>query len=454
MAIVLAVGLGGLSGLMLALGDESERISAGLFLAGLATATLWGLWFSRLMLLQLEARQGRMPGVSSAVGTAAAIAFVATVVIPALLLAPAGVPVGIALCALAAAACTGTLLATLPRLLYMGLCFLPALLIVAGRLLEALLPAGLLVLPWRPELADIAWLLPPLVLLASWRWHGITRGAGDHGSPWWQPAILTGAKPGADWGWYSGGKLAAQMPDIFWPAGQTGNAGPDRPVRSMRALLGTPFAPLTPGQLLVQFGFVALAIGYVALESAREGGDLSLLASGVIGVGAVTVLMYGQRLEALYSRRSTELDELALLPGFGDPAHQRATVLKAVALSPTVLAMLMLALLLVVVALLGPGWAATALLVTAGGGILLAVALACLRPLAGLDMNGWRILALAGPVMVLALVTTVYAAADRIGEGAGMVFALLWVLAYAILGTMVVSTIARLRARPHPFLPY
>ena len=454
-AAALGLALGCASALMFWLGDPSERTSAGVFLAVAGVAVVWGVWFSRLLLLHVEARQGLVPELQRELAGAGALAFVVSVAVPSLFLVAAGVPPWMALCALAAAACTGVLLAMLPRIMYLVLCLAPAMLVVLGSLLDLVFPAGLAVLRWRPSLVDVAWALPLLLAATAWRWRAIVDRGVEHLSPWWQPTLLSGAKPGADWGWYSGGKLNAQMPDLFWPAGQTAGAGPGNPVRSVRALLGTPFAPLSRVQIAVQVGMVAAAFGYVAAVGFMDGTDLSLLAGAGIGAAAVMVLMFGQRLEALYVRRSTELDELALLPGLGTPALQRSHLLRAVLLPPSILAAALAMLLAAVIFLVGLSPAAALMLLLSAAGIVQVTLLACLRPIAGLRMNGWRMLLLAGPVALLAFAGTIYATSLEGEPGIGLLLlALPWIPAFLVLGTMTVATLRRFRRRPHPFLSY
>lgn len=455
LSVFFAAALGGGAVLVLWLGEDPRMRDLGLLLAAAAVALVSAVWFSRLLLLQVEARQSRLPGLEAELAGAGALAFVLGVVAPTLVLAVLGVPQGRAICVLSSAACAGVLLMLLPRIWYLVLCLVPVLLMFLATLLELVLPEGAGLGAWRPSFADAVWMLPVLLAVTGWRWHRIVTRGVDHVSPWWQPGVLSGAKPGADWGWYSGGKLTAQMPDVFWPAGKTDGAGPADPVRSMRALLGTPFAPLSRAQLAVQGGLMALVCGYVAAAALLDGGDPSMLAGAGIGGAAVMVVMFGQRLEALYSRRSTELDELALLPGLGAAAMQRRSLLRAVLLPPAVVAVVLLVLLAGVTMLAGLSAAVAGLLALSATGVILVTVLACLRPIAGLPMNGWRLLLVAGPVALLALVGTVYATAVRTEPGAGLLLtAGAWITAFAILGTMTASTLRRFRRRPHPFLSY
>ena len=95
------------------------------------------------------------------------------------------------------------------------------------------------------------------------------------------------------------------------------------------------------------------------------------------------------------------------------------------------------------------------LVMMAGLGVALVTALSCLRPLAGLSMNAWRMLLLAAAVLVLAIGTITYATAvETPGPEAPRVLALIWLAAYAMLGLGIALVWRRLNRRAHPFLPY
>lgn len=452
LAILAALLFGGLGWLALATGDGPERLSVGLLLCGLAVAALWGLWLSRLLLLHVESRLARMPGVGAAIGGTLALAGLATVVLPGLLLAAAGVRPGLAVCALALAAGAGVLVATLPRIVYLLLCFAPMLLMLLEMLWERLPPSYRFMVPWQPGLDDLGWLLPPLLGLAAWRWLALVRQAGQPArSLWWQPAITANPGAGSGTGWVSGA-VNAQLPDWLWPAGQTAGAGPARPVRTMRALMGTPFAPLSGGQILVQLGFGGLAFAFLLLDALGDGGNAGGLAGGVIGGGGVMIAMYGQRLDTMYRKRAAETVELALLPGFGPASVQRASLLRAVSYGPALATAAVLALLLAMGVLTGIGPGKLGLLLMAPFGIALMTAIGCLRPLAGLRMDGTRMLLLAGPGMLLAMVTILYAIRAEGGGATARVLVLLWVLGYVAGGAALAAIWRRFRARPHPFV--
>lgn len=452
LAITLAAVLGGLGWLALATIDKPERLSVALFLSGLAVAALWGIWFARLMLLHIEAHQSRMPGVGMAVAGTVSLAFIATVLLPSLLLAVGGLDLAIAVCALTLAASLGVLTAALPRIAYIALCLAPLFIGLLHGAFVRLVPAGAVTLP-ELQMQHVVWLVGPALALAGWRWFAIVRRApADATSIWWQPALVANPRTGGGFDWLSGDAASAQLPDWMWPAGQTTGAGPDRPVRAMRALMGTPFAPLSGAQIVVQLGIGALVVAYLLMNTTGEDANPGTLVGGAIGGIAVMVVMYAQRLEAMYSKPGGELDELALLPGLGEVPERRATLLSAVTRAPAIAMALMLVVLVGLGLMTGVAPRMMGLMAMAGVGVALTTALACLRPVAGLRMNGWRMLVLAGPMLLLAMGTILYAAMAK-GIGATpLVLALAWVLAYGLLGAAIASVWRRLHARPHPLL--
>ena len=452
-AVVLALVFGGLGWLALATIDPADRLSVTLFLCGLAVATLWSFWFSRLALLHAESRQARIPGVSSAIGSALALAGLATVALPALLLGAGGVPVGLAACMLALAAGGGVLMATLPRIFYLALCFAPMLIGLAVGVLERAPLPEWLAIEWRPSLEQISWLALPVAAFAAWRWFVVVRSIGEPGiSPWWQPAVASNPRVGARDGWFAGGEWNAGLPDWMWPRGQTAGAGPQVPVRAMRALLGTPFAPLSGSQILVQLGIGVLVVAYFVLDPMGGDGSAGVMTGGVIGGGSVLVVMYGQRLEAMYRKRSGELDELALLPGFGNAASQRRHLLDAVFRAPTWATAVVVGLLFAIGLMMGHAPRMIGLTLLAGGGMALMSALGCLRPLAGQKLDGLRMLLVAGPGLVLAMGTILYAGKADGSGNVPLVLALVWMAMYAAFGLALRGSWNRFNRRPQPFM--
>jgi hypothetical protein len=451
--------------LLATLAPRPERgVIAAVVSTALAVAVPWGFWFPRLLLMQVEARASCLPGVAATIPTALALLLFATVAVPAaLLVLLAGAGPSLALSALMLAAMAGLLLAMLPSWCYLALCFTPlvcaALLLIGQRLLG---PDALqldLAAAFDPR--QLPWLAVLLALLAAWRWRAIARTAGTSpGSSWRQPIVLRthGAQLWGGMGLMDANQWQAAMPDWLWPAGQTGRAGRARPVEAMRVVLGTPFAPLSRNQILLQLGFAAIAVlmfvaaftgdpGSKQMRSLVNGG----MSGGLAGGGMVLVGMYGWRLDVLRRRVAGEMVELALLPGWGDAAQARRSLLMAVARpllqaggSATVVLMALAS--VAGVAAAGMAWLLVAII-----GLGLLAAFTSLRPLAGQAMLPlWMFGLILATLVMLMSTTAVATRPDWSGTGVWLVSG--WSLVYAACGIGLALSWRRFRARPHPFL--
>lgn len=442
---------------------ERGAIAAVLFTA-VAIALPWGFWFSRLLLLRLEARAARMPALAAGVPAAFALLLAATVLLPgALLVALAGAEPVMALSALALAAMAALLMAMLPRWCYLALCFAPMGWIVLDALAARLLGPQAL----RFDLAtlfglrQLPWLALGAALLAAWRWRAIVRRAGTGPLSPWRCAMVQSSQATPLWGGFGAldaNRWQAHMPDWLWPAGRAGHGGPERPVEAMRAMLGTPFAPITGRQALVQAGFGAVALLVCAILVTGDPDDAQMnsllnggLGGGLAGGGMVLVTMYGWRLNVLRQRPAGELAELALLPGWKTPAQARRTLLLAIARPLAQAGALGTALLLGIGAAAGIGPAALGWLVVAALGLGLVAALACLRPASGRPMLSVGMVALLAATMVMLLATTMVLRPDWSGTARGFL-AGGWAVVYAATAVGLAASWRRFHARAHPFV--
>lgn len=445
--------------------DTAIRVAVGVTAAGLAP--LWAGWVPRLLLLQVDARDGRVPGVAAAVRRTLVLTVPLTVLLPAAVLVIAGADAALAVPALVAASAAAVLLATLPAWVWLGACFLP---------LAAMLVYGIAArLPVPPGLrADASWLFQPpwlaalaaaLVVLAAGRWNAIVSGrTRSGGGPWSAPAVLANRTGtwGAAWMVDSG----AQLPEWFWPAGQTVKGNPTDPARQIRVLLGTPFAPLTRRQWLFQWGVAAVALAVVALNlvPAGQGASTGVLSSflkgfveggvagGVLGGGAVLIGMFGTRLDKMVRRPSGELPELALLPGMGG-ARATGHLLRAVFGMPAKSLLGGSVILLALLAAAGVDAPGLAWSMVACAGIGLLTAQVCLRPLAGLRMLRWWGYLHVGLGLLL-LVATMGLAINGQGSApqAATVLAVLWAAVVLASSLQIAHAWRRIKARPHPFV--
>lgn len=433
-------------------------------LVSFAVAAPWAVWCSRLLLLRMEAQAWRMPALPAAIPVALLHVLLATVAVPAaLLVLLAGAEPLIAASCLVLAAMTALFAAMLPRWFYLAMCFAPFAWLVLSSLairiwgLDALkVDVSTLFAPWQ-----LPWLAVIATLAAAWRWRAIVRGAGTPRSPWRQPAVLASHAsvwPGAA-GAPDAGQWQAWMLDWLWPAGQASHAGPERPLRAMRTILGTPFAPLTRGQAATQLGFGVLAMAALALMASTDMDHEKLrsvvnggLAGGLGGGGMVLVGMYGWRLEQLRQRPAGEMAEFALLPGWGDAAKARRTLLLAIARPMALAAIWATAILAALCVAIGVGVAGMAWLLVAVVGLCLLAMLACLRPLSGQAMLPLWMFALIAIAMAMLVATTLVATRPDWSAAAADWLAGGWLALCLACSTGLAQAWRRYRARPHPFV--
>lgn len=432
---------------------------AGVFVLAMATAVLWGLWFSRILLLHIEAKAKQIPALVAELPWALGIAATLSVLLPALLLSAMGgdfVFVVSALCAAAAGALVG---AMLPTSWYLAMCFAPLVILIVGDAIERQFGAHAFQLSAFVNIGQTPWLALLLALVAFWRWRMIVRHAGTPQASAMRRPMVTLALHGVGWGDAFSGNInqwRGQLPDWMWPAGKIEGGGPQRPVMSIRCVLGTPFAPLGAKQLMIQFGFGAALVIYLMSRLSDVDFQTGALIGGVMGglcsAAAVMVLMYGQRLATVYTQSASELTELALLPGLGAAPLARRRLLQAVAWGPAA----MYAIALLVFVALGLGMemtiAAIGLLLASLLGTALMTVLACLRPLTGVATWPMRMILTFIPAALLLLINSGVVANPKAAAVAWPWLGGAWLLLYVVFGVLIVGTWRRLQARPHPFL--
>jgi hypothetical protein len=417
----------------------------------LPTFFLWAGWFARLLLLQLQARAARIPGLQRDVAAALAWMALATLLLPALALGLAGVDVAFAAVWLACIALAGLLFALLPR----GIAALTGLTPMLSKALglDALAAAF-------PVGTALPLLAVALALLVAWRWRAIVRGGEAlQATSWRQPLLFAMAQRGSFWGGRDLADARVQVaikPRWMLRVDGIGQAGPARPVQAMRIWLGTPFTALSGRQLLGQLALL-LVVGVLCwrmfLHDGHDAAGAWAMAQyfGLFVGGAILVATFAMRLQGLYQRHGGELAELALLPGWGDAGRLRRTLLQAVA-RPLAAAF---ALVLLVVA--GVGIAAgddvprMALLLLVTATMALLGAVLCLRALAGSaqrSFGNWLLLLAGIPLSGLTAVALSSAASPAWQQR----MLLAWLLVALACGAGLVRAWRRFDARPHPFL--
>lgn len=427
-----------------------------LALVAIATGFAWVFWFSRVVLVALDARDMQLPHGRRDACNALILALAVAAMVPALLLVVAGADASLAFPALACVALAGLVFAWLPGWAASAVCFLPMVL----QQLEWSIPGGSL------AVSDLWWLAMLLGLVAVLRWRAILRApAWPSGVSFARPLVIGLGQPAK----FGAGVLLqgdlnrqfAALPSWMAETGRVGSHGPQSPVTALRVWLGSPFAPMSwprrLGHLAFVFGTAAL-YPLVMRTHVEDPGAFWALALAWVGVfgGMIVALMFPLRLAVLTQRNAGEWAELAVLPGFPDAARARGILLRAVAGPPAVafagLLLVSLAVAPLVTGIDGPG---VALLLAAGLALVLVTAVGCLSPLAGIPLSlPWLVafLVLGLPL----LLASVFVALERFRTLGGIemlptLFAG-WTLACAFLGTLLFRAWRRFQRRPHPFL--
>ena len=184
------------------------------------------------------------------------------------------------------------------------------------------------------------------------------------------------------------------------------------------------------------------------LRSVMNGG----LAGGLGGGGLVLVSMYGWRLEQLRRRPAAEMAEFGLLPGWGDAAQARRTLLFAAARPIAHAALWATVILAALCMVLGVGITGMAWLLVAVIGMCLLAMLACLRPLSGQAMLPAWIFVLIAVAMAMLVATTLVVTRPDWSAAIAEWLAGGWLALYLACGIGLAQAWRRYRARPHPFV--
>jgi hypothetical protein len=423
-----------------------RRVGAILVLVlALPTFFLWLGWFSRLLLLQAHAATIRMPGMAAACVRALLAMAVLTVVVPGLLVAVAGADLGWAMACLACFAAAGLLLALLPRGVAAMLGFAPMVAsMVGGDTLATLLD-------WH---AAMPWLAALLALAAAWRWARVSVDTARWDEPTWQqPFVFAMGRRGSMSGsadLFDPKVQEAIVPRWLRRMDDVGSLQPGQ-VRTLRALLGGVYTPVGWRQLLANAVLYAvlllMMLRYFSLD--HDTPWQMLLFLGLFGGGMALAWPFALRLQGLQQDHGGAMVELALLPGWGDAAQARATLVRAVMRVYGRAVLLVLMLMAGAAAMIGDPWV-MALAMTSSLAAAAFGAWAWLRPLAGQrwTLNPWT----AAPLILFGA-PLLGATVAAFGGGMllpPMLAAWLVMLAWAVLAAT--QAWRRFQARPQPFL--
>lgn len=440
---------------------------------GVGEAMLWGFVFPSTLLLAVDARQLRLPGMARCAVVSLVVYALLSVLLPAGLLGLAGAPLGIVTLVLVLCCLGGMLFQLLPRFVAPVLGFMPMVL--------QTLP-GRFTLPGPTMPGFVHWAAPAsllLLLTVIWRGYQLLRDEQPYQRSWSKPLLLqfrhfSGRNA---WGGLAGGGMDVtrqlrDLPDWLRPGIDLRDTGPRRVVRSLRVALGPLFTPLTVAGRLKQWSFVVVpSLLLVLLMTLQKEHDPHAHAMSLWGRGSLFALIWfgafgGSMLAAVammviqqrWKKINAELPLLALLPGLGNAAQAKHNLLRAT-LGPPLFMQLILIVALVIVDVTGahlgvPGLCLLLLAQFGGIGFMLAGILATVggRPLSNwalglLGLLGYALIcisiflpATSGPVAQIGMTGSIALAA----AWASLIVALLWLGRRGWHG---------LQQRPHPFLP-
>ncbi|MEW9573625.1 hypothetical protein ABQJ54_17875 [Rhodanobacter sp. Si-c] len=435
-------------------------------------AYAWAFWLCTALLLAIDARKLRLPGMQRAATCSVLLYGLLMLALPVFVLGALGAnaPVVALLVALAMAGSLAFVL--LPRWCAMVMGFLPALSV--GLRYAAHLP------PWSDPRWPAWGTLALIVLLVAnvLRWRHLLRSDTDNELGFGSAIVTQFRRQGAMGNWnglqqLDSGQLIRQRPDWMQPRANLRRTGPQSPMHTLRVALGGWYLPktltghlraLAPILLPILLAIPVMAImhagehrdhtAHIAMISAGLGllGWLSLF--GGLMLATMTTLLVRQR----WQRTNAELPLLALLPGLGDAQGMRRDLLRSIFAIPFALqAVLLIVMLIAALAMHLKGLAVllVALPQLAAAGAMVAQVLCALG---GRKLPSWGEWLVHVPFVLLFFLSTFIPMATlgrHPWRGATLVEP--WLLAAWVALALVVAWLGRrgwrgLLARPHPFL--
>lgn len=376
---------------------------------------LWAFFMPCLLLLAIDARALRLPGVQREIHASLLVYALLSVGLPVLLAGALGVDMPTVASVLGLCAAIGLGFALLPRYLAVLLGFMPAL----RSALRQQMP-----IPGPGEPGFVTWaLLAVLLLLCACivRWRSLVRTVEPVGG-FRGAMVFQLRRNGAmgQWGADQADSLQQirRRPDWLQAGADLRGIGPATPLAALRVALGHWYLPRTlgghlhaaaPALLSLLLGLATmLLIGLDGRHPRAVSVAMRAIGVGLVGwVGVfgslMVTLMTVQRVTARWRKPNTELPLLSLLPGLGAPAQAKRNVLLAILRRPLAAQCLLLVMMIAV----GLGLHLSPLgLLSVGvaqlGGV--AVLLACVpAALGGGGLQGWTLAAL---VTVLCILTS------------------------------------------------
>lgn len=299
---------------------------------------LWAFFLSTSLLLAIDARQLRVPGIQRQIVASLLLYAVLSLAVPTLLLGMLGAPVVNAAIVLALFGTGGLAFALMPRYFAVFIGFTPAL---VNTLWHRLQLPGIS----DPRFAHVALpvtLLLLLVIVVCWR--RLLRAGASRAQGWTAPMVLQYRN--GSWGhWHSIGdqRQLRQRPDWLQLAVSLDGVGPAAPRKALRVALGGWYLPQTVRSyarqlgLMLTFAVLPLLVLVLLIQGQHDHQTAEILHGVLIGSLGMTGVCAGPVIGMLsltwLSKRwqgvNAELPLLALLPGLGDPAQAKRRVLRA-----------------------------------------------------------------------------------------------------------------------------
>ncbi|HEY0197848.1 MAG TPA: hypothetical protein VGC19_04800 [Rhodanobacter sp.] len=325
---------------------------------------LWAFFLSTSLLLAIDTRQLRVPGIQRKIVLSLLLYAVLLTGLPVSVMAILGLPVWNTVILLSLCSVCSLLFVLLPRFVAIVTGIVPSLL---ASLWHRFNLPGML----DPRFAHWTVFVVLLALAAViLRWRQLLLAGPNQSMGWSSPMVIQFRN--GSWGqWNSIGdnRMLRQRPDWLRPTLDLDDAGPENPRNALRVALGGWYLPQTwrsyIKQWLIAFSIVALPIlGSILLTrmgradalshadsqvgDAVKGAIFGALGSLSVIAGPMISLLTMVWISKRWQRSNAELPLLALLPGLGDPARTKRSLLRVGLGMPLVLHALLVLLVIVV----------------------------------------------------------------------------------------------------------
>lgn len=433
---------------------------------------VWAFLMPSLLLVAIDARQLRVPGVSSTVVASILAYAMVSIVVPTVVLAALGAPtVPVALIA-AMVVSVGLAIALLPRYVSMVIGFLPALCLG----LQHVIPFPQ---PGAPRF--VVWGVCALVVLVAvdivrWRQLLLAEQKPDVGLGSAMVLTLRGNGGMGNWRGLSnqdanpGNRRTQCRMQI---SADLRGVGPGDPLRTLSTALGGWYVPQTGFSYARQTARILLPmLAFVLLMTFMEMGEVHggglhqiLLMTGALIIGwfgifggVMLAILTASALRQRWSRVNAELPLLALLPRLGDAADVRQHLLRAALGKPLRAQLLLLVLVVVTALLMRLGSTAVAFVTLAQVGCAGMIVATTLSTFGRRELPGWGTALLFCVAFLLVGVSTFLPmfAIARHPWHMSSVMQLALALAWVVFGLMLFWLGRRgwreLQQLPHPFL--